>query len=477
MPPARQASQRQNDRGGKGYILYMESGLKKKYGLFTAIAMVVGIVIGSGVFFKAEAVLKATGGNMPLGIAAWIIVGLIMIVCAYTFSVMATRYEKVNGVVDYAETTVGRRYGYYVGWFMATIYSPTLTSVLAWVSARYTCVLFGWDITGGACLAISCFYLIASYAVNALSPILAGKFQVTTTVIKLIPLALMAVVGTVVGLANGMTVQNFTHAAAAGTGVGGGLFASVVAVAFAYEGWIIATSINAELRDSKKNLPRALTLGSLIVVAVYVLYYIGLAGAVPTQELMKSGQTGAKLAFQNIFGVVGGSLIFVFVIISCLGTLNGLMLGCTRGLYSLAVRDEGPAPEAFRQVDPVTNMPGNSSIFGLLLCGIWLLYFFGANLAATPWFGPFCFDTSELPIITLYGGYIPIFVMMMVKEKDLGAFKRFVMPVLATLSCLFMMVAAVFAHGISVLYYLIVFVVIMAIGGLLRRSKKAGPTV
>ena len=79
----------------------MENELKKKYGLLTAIAMVVGIVIGSGVFFKAEAVLKATGGNMPLGIAAWGIVGLIMIVCSYTFSIMATKYEKVNGVVDY----------------------------------------------------------------------------------------------------------------------------------------------------------------------------------------------------------------------------------------------------------------------------------------------------------------------------------------------------------------------------------------
>lgn len=452
----------------------MESGLKKKYGLLTAIAMVVGIVIGSGVFFKAEAVLKATGGNMPLGIAAWIIVGLIMIICACTFATMATKYEKVNGVVDYAEVTVGKGYGYYVGWFMATIYSPTLTSVLAWVSARFTCVLFGWDITGGACMAIACFYLVASYAVNALSPVVAGKFQVTTTVIKLIPLSLMAVIGTVVGVANGMTVQNFAHAASAGVSAGGGLFASVVAVAFAYEGWIIATSINAELKDSKKNLPRALIIGSLIVVAVYVFYYIGLAGAVPTAALMKSGQAGAKLAFQNLFGAVGGSLIFAFVIISCLGTLNGLMLGCTRGMYALAVRNEGPSPEAFRQVDPVTNMPGNSSILGLLFCGVWLLYFYGANLAASPWFGPFCFDTSELPIITLYAGYVPIFLMMAIREKDLGVFKRFVMPILAILSCVFMMVAACFAHKMSVFFYLIVFAVIMAVGALLRRGKKPG---
>lgn len=449
----------------------MENELKRKYGLLTAITMVVGIVIGSGVFFKAEAVLKATGGNMPLGIIAWIVVGFIMIVCAYTFATMATKYERVNGVVDYAEMMVGKGYGYYVGWFMATIYYPTLTSVLAWVSARYTCVLLGWDITGGSCLVIACFFLVGSYAVNALSPIVAGKFQVTTTVIKLIPLLLMAVVGTAIGLTNGMTVRNFTTVADPTVNAGGGLFASVVAVAFAYEGWIIATSINAELKDSKKNLPRALIWGSLIVVVVYVLYYIGLAGAVTTDELMKSGEAGAKMAFQNIFGAVGGSLIFVFVIISCLGTLNGLMLGCTRGLYSLAVRNSGPRPELFSQVDKVTNMPSNSSILGVLFCAFWLLYFYGANLTAT-WFGPFSFDTSELPIVTLYAAYIPIFLLMMIKEKELGPFKRFVMPVLAILGCLFMIVAAFFAHGLSVVFYLIVFGVILLIGFFFRNNRK-----
>ena len=107
----------------------MSNKLHKKYGLFTAIAMVIGIVIGSGVFFKAEKVLTATGGNLFLGIIAWIIGGIIMITCAYTFSVMATKYEYVNGVVDYAEATMGKTYGYYVGWFMAVIYYPTLTSV------------------------------------------------------------------------------------------------------------------------------------------------------------------------------------------------------------------------------------------------------------------------------------------------------------------------------------------------------------
>ena len=449
----------------------MGNELKKKYGLFTAIAMVVGIVIGSGVFFKAEAVLKATGGNMPLGIAAWAIVGLIMIVCAYTFATMATKYEKVNGVVDYAEMAVGSKYGYYVGWFMATIYNPTITSVLAWVSARFTCVLLDWDITGGSCMVIACFYLIGSYSANALSPVFAGKFQVTTTVIKLIPLLLMAVIGTIVGLTNGMTVSNFSHVADTSVSAGGGLFASVVAVAFAYEGWIIATSINSELKDSKKNLPKALIIGSFIVVFVYIFYYIGLAGAVTTEALMESGQAGAKLAFQNIFGSVGGSLIFVFVIISCLGTLNGLMIGCTRGMYALSARNSGPRPDLFGQVDKTTNMPTNSSVLGLFLCAFWLLYFYGANLTA-PWFGPFCFDTSLLPIVTLYGAYIPIFLLLMKKEKNLGAVKRFLMPALSVAGCVFMVIAACIAHGMAVVYYLIVFAVIMILGAFYRRGGK-----
>ncbi|HCF05480.1 MAG TPA: amino acid permease, partial [Desulfomicrobiaceae bacterium] len=145
----------------------MEQTLQKKFGLCTAIAMVVGIVIGSGVFFKAEKILVATGGDLLLGIYAWLLGGMIMISCAATFAVMATKYARVNGIVDYAEAALGRTYGYYVGLFMALIYYPTLTSVLAWVSARYTAVLFGWDITGGACMTLSAMYLVGSYALNA----------------------------------------------------------------------------------------------------------------------------------------------------------------------------------------------------------------------------------------------------------------------------------------------------------------------
>lgn len=461
----------------------MENKLTKKYGLFTAICMVVGIVIGSGIFFKGQNILIATKGNLLLSVLSWAIGGVVMIICSAQFAVMATKYEKVNGVVDYAEVTCGKGYAYYIGWFVTTIYYPAMTSVLAWVSARYFGVLFGWSLVSAEVMALSGFFLIMAYVINALSPKIAGYFQVSTTVIKLIPLLLMAIVGVIVGLFNGNLANSFVGDAISQAAGGNELFAGVCATAFAYEGWIIATSINSEIKDAKKNLPIALILGALIVVIIYVLYNVAICGGASVVELQN---LGATQAFFNIFGKVGGTILNILIVVSCLGTLNGLMLGTTRGLYSISIRGEGPNPKMFSQVDETTNMPTNSSIFGLLVCGIWLLYFYGANLTST-WFGLFSFDSSELPIITIYAMYIPMIIMWIVKEKELSVFKRYVLPIASIVACAFLVFVAVMTHGINpylaakeagtfsfpVLFYLIIFAVVMFIGFLFSsRFKK-----
>ena len=466
----------------------MEKKLERKYGLFTAICMVVGTVIGSGVFFKAQNVLQATEGNMILGIAAWVITGLLLIVCSTMFSVMATKYEKVSGVVDYAEATCGATYGYYLAWFMVNVYYPAMTGVLAWVTARYLGAIFGWSLVSAEVMTLASLFLIGTYALNAFSPKLAGKLQVSATVIKLIPITLMAIVGTIVGSANGTLPTNFAGAmdALSGGKAMGNLFAAVVATVFAYEGWIVATSINAELKNPKKNLPIALVVGALVVVAAYVLYFIGCAGGATVGEL-QDPNLGAPNAFQNVFGKTGGIILNICIVISCLGTLNGLMVASTRGMYAIAARKQGPKPEMFSQVDETTNMTTNSSIWGLLVCCIWMVFFYGANLTSG-WFGLFNFDSSELPIVTIYAMYIPMFIMWMVKEKEMNALKRFVLPFFAIIACAFMVFAAVYAHGIRpyqaalaegkfsfpVLFYLILYVAIMAAGAIFyKKDKKA----
>ena len=459
--------------------------MQKRYGLFTAICMVVGIVIGSGVFFKAQDILNYTGGNLALGILAWVIGGVIMIICAFNFANFATKYLKVNGVVDYAEAIVGPRYAYMTGWFLTAIYYPAMTAVLAWVSARYTLILFNAnaDITSGLCMSLGAFYLCLAYAVNVLSPRIAGKFQVSATVIKLIPLAIIVVVGTIAGLANGNTTEAFASSVKTSSNSFDSVFAGIGAAAFAYEGWIIATSINSELKDAKKNLPRALVIGTAIIMMIYITYFIGLTGGASVEVLETQGSTAA---FKNLFGAVGSTVLNVFIVISCLGTLNGLMLANTRSLYSLSARGVGPAPKTFSQLDPQTNMPLNSSALTLLFCGAWYFYFYGANLTS-PIFGPFSFDSSELPIITVYALYIPIFIMFIAKEGKGNVFKNVIMPALAIICSLFMIFVAIYAHGIvkykaaaasgefsfPVLFYLIVFAVIMAIGALLyKRNHK-----
>ena len=454
--------------------------LNKKYGLFTAICMVVGIVIGSGIFFKSKDVFLAANGNALYSVLAWIISGLIMVCIATTFGVMATKYEKVNGVVDYAEATCGKTYAYYVGWFMSLIYYPAMTSVLAWVSARYTLVLFGYteaplfavdslksSLNSPECITVALFYLVLIYFLNTIAPKLAGKFQVSSTAVKLVPIVFIALVGLIVGLFNGNLVSNFDlssidTSAIESPAASTGLFPAICGTIFAYEGWVVATSINSEIKDSKKNLPIALCLGTLIVVAAYTLYNLGILGLAGIVDV----SNGGTLVAFNYFGAVVSKIISAFIVVSCLGTLNGLMLGCTRGMYSLSARNEGISPETLVQVDKKTNMPHNSAAFALLTCAVWFVYFILMGLGVFDFgvISKYGFDSSELPIITIYPLYVPILVVMMIKEKDLHWFKRFVLPIVSIIGIGVIVAASILKHKMANVWYLIVFAVIMLAG-------------
>ena len=443
--------------------------------------MVVGIVMGSGVFFKAQTILDKTNGNIITGVIAWLIGGGIMLACLLTFSFMAQKYERVNGLVDYAETTVGTKYGYLMGWFTSTIYFPCLTAALAWLTARYTLEFItsanpafpmlipvddGGCIMGPECITLTLFFLCMTYIVNTVSPKIAGRLQTSTTIIKMIPLAAMSIIGIIYGLYHQTLQENIIMTQSANT-VSNPMLAAVCSTAFAYEGWIIAVTINAEIKDSKRTLPKALIIGAIIIICTYVLYFLGVSGAAAKEDLINKGAT---IAYTNIFGGFLGNILNLFVAVSCLGTCNGLMLGCSRGMYSIATRGHGPKPHLFKQVDGHTNMPTNSALFALLCITLWFVYFYFSNLAGT-WNGPFVFDCTELPVLSIYLMYIPIFVQWMRKEKGESILRRFIVPSLAIIGCLFMMIASIFAHGASCIWYLIVYAAIMALGAFLYKSK------
>ncbi len=443
--------------------------VEKKYGFYTAVAMVVGIVIGSGVFKSAGDVLSRAGGNLFTSITAWLIGGAIMVVSAYTFSLIAVRVEKNSGIVDYIETALGEKAGYLIAWFMNFVYYPTLIGILAWLGGSITATLIGAQAAYVTWL-LALIYLFGTYAVSIVSPVLAGKWQVSATVVKLIPLLLIAVVGLVVGLVNGTTVDNFVQNA---TNVSGGSLAQAVAVTvFAYEGWIIATSINAELKDAKKTLPKALIFGTLIVVAAYILFFLGLSGVLTNDEAVTLGGSldTTVVAAKRLFGDFFGSAVVVLVLISVLGTLNGLVMGGFRGMYAISVRNKGPRPEVFNKLSK-TDSTVNSGILSVVFTLFWGLLWFG-NFQG--WWGGFM-DTSVLPIVFLYASYIIVYVFIIRKLTDLNVINRYVMPVIASLGALYLVYGAFTSDPKMFLYFALIVVIFTAVGLFLynKKPKKA----
>lgn len=452
----------------KGVIVMAK--LNEKYGLFTAVSMVIGSVIGSGVFFKAELICRITGGEGVLGAMAWLIGGATMLLCLLSFSCLVKRFGSQNGLVGIAERSVGKRYSYYVGWFMATIYYPTLTSVLAWLSARYTLMFIGTeDFGGGLCMLLSCLYLVLSFAQNSLFPAFSGRFQVVTAALKLVPLVLMIVFGILKGNSTGVLYQNFSMPPVSKFDLKA-LFPAVTASMFAYEGWIAAASIGSELKNSRRNLPIALVLGGTAVMAVYVLYYTGVLGAVSSETLLNYGSDGIRMAFRAVFGKSASQFLTLFVAISCLGALNGMMIGCGRAMYVLAVGERGPARKNFSQLAPYCGMPIASFVSGLVFSVVWLVFLFGTQISDIPLFSTLSFDSSEMPVVTVYAMYIPMFFMFIVKSRKEKNIISLLVTAAGICACIFIMTCAIIAHGRETLDYLLTFAVIMLIGAVFQEK-------
>lgn len=440
--------------------------LEKKYGFYTAVSMVVGIVIGSGVFKSAGDVLALAGGDLFTSILAWLIGGAIMVVSAYTFSLVAVRVEKNSGIVDYIETALGEKAGYIIAWFMNFVYYPTLIGILAWLAGSISVTLFGIS-AAYMTWVFALVYLLGTYGLSVLSPILAGKWQVSATVVKLVPLALIALVGLVVGLINGTTIDNFVQNAS--NVVGGSLAKAVAVTVFAYEGWIIATSINAELKDAKKTLPKALVLGTIIVVAAYILFFLGLSGVLTNNEAVNLGGSldTTVLAAKRLFGDFFGSAVVVLVLVSVLGTLNGLVMGGFRGMYAISVRNKGPKPEVFKKLSKADSTV-NSGLLSLVFTLFWGLLWFG-NFEG--WWNGFM-DTSILPIVFLYASYIIVYVFIIRKLEDLSFVNRYVFPVIASLGALYLVYGAFTSDPKMFLYFSLIVIAFLGVGILLYEKNK-----
>ena len=416
--------------------------VKKQYGLWTGIAMVVGIVIGSGVFLKAGGVLTLSGGDLKLSILAWFVGGIIMVCSGFCFAVFASRVTKYNGVVDYVEEATNKKVGYALAWILTTFYYPIVASIVALFAGQYFFILIGHPeigLTHWGNFIFAFAILVIVVIINYFSPMIAAKFQVSATVIKLIPILLIAVAGLfaslIVGEGYGIinAFQNpapFMPAANFGE--------AVKKTAFAYEGWVCATAINAELKDSKRDLPRALTFGTIAILAFYIIYYVSLSAFLGNAGTIIQDANAPIAVFEKIMGGFGKVLFTAFIMISCLGTVNGVAISCCRGMYTISCRGQGPAPEKFSKLGKNQSVSLLSCLYGLACMILMLLVWY--LVMNTKSIFNYLGSMDEIVCAIIYGVYITMYVHIIKNFKECNVFQRYIMPVVAIIGSIFFVI-------------------------------------
>ncbi len=397
-----------------------------KYGLVTAVTMIIGICIGSGIFFKSDNVLVATGGNILLGVISFVLAAISIVFGCLTIGELATRTDKVGGLITYAESFINQKVACAMGWFQAFIYYPTISSVVAWIIGVYINILFNLQASLEFEIIVGYVFLVICFVYNILLPKFGAFIQNSTTLIKLLPLFALGILGMVFGdPISGLS--NIDTNVLAGTG----WISALGPIAYSFDGWIVSTSISHEVKDAKKNMPKALMLGPLIILGIYILYFVGVSCYIGPDTVMALGDAHVSLAAENLLGPTFSKLILIIIIISVMGTVNGLVIGYIRIPYSLSIRQGMfPFSKYLSKIDDRFQMPIHSALCCLIICTLWMI----VHYLCTKYNLLFNSDISEGSVAISYLLYILLYVKVikMYRSKEIKSkFKGMVCPVLA----------------------------------------------
>ncbi len=405
---------------------------QKKFGLPTCIAMIVGIVIGSGIFFKSDDILRATGGNIMLGALAFLIASIGIIFGSLAIAELASRSKGKGGIITYAEEAYNGSIACGIGIFQTFLYYPTLIAIVSYVVGIYTSLLFNLDNTIETQIAIGLVVIVVLFTLNLLSNKLAGLFQNSTAIIKLIPLLILGTLGMMFGSDTAITSPATNLAPSSGSWL-----AALIPIVFAFDGWIISTSISHEVKNANKNIPLALVLSPLLILAIYLLYFIGVSHYLGADTIMAVGDSHVELMATQLFGPVGAKALLVFVIVSVLGTANGVIMGLTQMPYTLSLRNMFPFSKKVATINPKLNVPVYSYLIGFVLCIFWILVHYGLNKLGSNLGWGVIPDVSEIAITFNYVLFILLYVHV-IKLGICGEIKGFVkgklIPSIAILS-------------------------------------------
>lgn len=354
-------------------------GLTKQIGLWSAISVVVGSIIGAGVFMKPAVMAEQLGSPVWL-ILVWIIAGLFSLFGALILSELGTMWPETGGLYTYFRKTFGDFFSFLYGWSAFAVINTAAVAAIAWVCARYANYFlhltgFSADVEQSIIWhipLIGVLYPLQDFGVKIIAIVIVtgltilnyrsvkggASFQLISTVTKLAVFA--ALIAGIFILGNGDTA-NFIHAESPpqGTDLLNGLVVAMTGAFFAYDGWINISFIAGEIRQPQRNIPRSLFAGVVICIAIYVLINLAYLYVLPVEEMAGSSLIASD-AMSKVLGATSGAIIAAMIVICTLGAVNGNLMATSRVTYAM-----GKDQLFFRVAGKTSRFrsPGNALVF------------------------------------------------------------------------------------------------------------------
>lgn len=377
-----------------------DSGLIRGLGLTGAASIVVGTVIGSGVFLVPSAMIRNLGSVRMLFLV-WVIAGLLSLFGALTYAELAAAMPEAGGEYVYLSAAYGPFWGFLYGWTQFWVAKSGSIATLAagfytYLTIFYPRLTANWFVLpwhigpGGTLLEIHYGQLVAIALILALAGVnyagvrVGGGVQVTVTAVKLLLLAIVIAVG---------LFSPAPHATSGGEiavvpGIAG-FFAAMVSALWAYDGWNNVSMVSSEIKNPQRNLPKALIFGTATVIVIYLLINAAYFHVLSARQVAETPRVAAEM-IQILYGPAATKAVAVAVLVSVFAALNGSILSGSRVPYAMA-RD-GLFFRRVAEVHPKFHTPGISivvlclwscvvvlsgwfdDLYNFVIFGSWILY-------------------------------------------------------------------------------------------------------
>lgn len=411
--------------------------LRRSLGFGSAISIVIGTIIGSGIFFKQASILDSAGSS-TMAIAAWVFGGVITLTAGLTIAEIGAQMPYTGGLYVYVENLYGRICGFLAGWMQVIVYGPAIIALVAGFMSIMITNLFGIDAKWR--IPVALITIIAIGLMNFLENNVAAAFSVITTIGKMIPIAAIIIFGLFWGHqdALGQTVSEVNRSA-------GGFGVAVLATLFGYDGWILIANLGGEMKNPQKLLPKAIILGISSVLVIYTLITIGIFRFIPANMIHSLGENTTSYLATKAFGDIGGKLLSIGIIISMMGTLNGKIITFPRIVYAMARRGDLPFSRLLSYVTPKGKAPIIATVFIIILATIMMLFFDPDHLSDLCVFTIYCFY-----LMTFFG----IFILRKKNKKRPFSTPLYpLVPIIAISGRVFVLISELFNDPAGVLLF------------------------